>query len=60
MLVVDDQRTMRQMVAMLFQQLAVKFPGLQVVLRTALSGEEAARLVKTTDPGVCVRVCVCE
>uniref|UniRef100_A0A7S2CZD0 histidine kinase n=1 Tax=Florenciella parvula TaxID=236787 RepID=A0A7S2CZD0_9STRA len=50
-LVVDDQRTMRQMVTMLFQQLAVKFPGLRVVVRTALSGEEAARLVHTTTPG---------
>ena len=44
LLVVEDQRTMRQMVAMLFQRLAVQAAGaLTVELCTAISGEEALR-----------------
>jgi len=43
-LVVDDQRTMRQMVAMLFQKFCQEHPSMRVEVVTALSGEEAVRL----------------
>jgi len=46
-LVTDDQRTMRQMVSMIFQKLCTDFPGMKVELTTALSGEEAVRLAAT-------------
>ena len=38
-LVVDDQRTMRQMVATLFQRLCQENAGLEIELDTAISGE---------------------
>jgi len=44
-LIVDDQRTMRQMVSMLFQKLCQDYPATKVEIATALSGEEACRLV---------------
>ena len=43
-LVTDDQRTMRQMVSMIFQKFCVDNSSLQVEITTALSGEEAVRL----------------
>ena len=42
-LVVDDQRTMRQMVATLFQRLCQDNAELRVELHTCLSGEQAIR-----------------
>ncbi|KAH8084393.1 hypothetical protein JL720_7883 [Aureococcus anophagefferens] len=42
-LVVDDQRTMRQMVATLFQRLCQDNADLRVELHTCLSGEQAIR-----------------
>ena len=42
-LVVDDQRTMRQMVATLFQRLCQANSELRVELHTAISGEQAVR-----------------
>eukprot|EP00614_Pseudopedinella_elastica_P021953 CAMPEP_0172613166 /NCGR_PEP_ID=MMETSP1068-20121228/40514_1 /TAXON_ID=35684 /ORGANISM="Pseudopedinella elastica, Strain CCMP716" /LENGTH=89 /DNA_ID=CAMNT_0013417543 /DNA_START=16 /DNA_END=282 /DNA_ORIENTATION=+ len=44
-LVTDDQRTMRQMVSMLFQNFCHDYPAMKVEITTALSGEEACRLV---------------
>lgn len=46
-LVVDDQRTMRQMVAMLYQKIAVEHPGVSIDCYTALSGEQAVRMCRT-------------
>jgi len=43
-LVVDDQRTMRQMVAMLFQKFCQEHPSMRAEVVTALSGEEAVRV----------------
>jgi len=45
-LVVDDQRTMRQMMAMLFQRLAQQHVNCDVEVTTALSAEEATRIAK--------------
>ena len=45
-LVVDDQRTMRQMVATLFQRLCQENAGLEIELDTAISGEHATRLTR--------------
>ena len=45
-LVVDDQRTMRQMVATIFQRLCQDSADLRVELHTALSGEQAIRMAK--------------
>jgi CheY-like chemotaxis protein len=45
-LIADDQRTMRSMLAMLFQNTCSKFPKMSVLLSTALSAEEAVRLSK--------------
>jgi len=45
-LVVDDQRTMRQMVAMIYQKLAVDYPGIVIDCYTALSGEQAIRMCR--------------
>lgn len=45
-LVVDDQRTMRQMVAMIYQKIAFNFPGVIVDCYTALSGEQAVRMCR--------------
>jgi len=46
-LVVDDQRTMRQMVATLFQRLCQEHRDLAVEVHTALSGEQAVRQAAT-------------
>jgi CheY-like chemotaxis protein len=46
-LVVDDQRTMRQMVAMLYQKIAVEYPGVTIECWTAQSGEQAIRMCRT-------------
>ncbi|KAJ1451244.1 hypothetical protein M885DRAFT_589608 [Pelagophyceae sp. CCMP2097] len=43
-LVVDDQRTMRQMAATLFQRLCQDHATLRVELHTAFSGEQAVRM----------------
>ena len=45
-LVIDDQRTMRQMVAMLFQKIAVNHQGISIDCYTALSGEQAVRMCR--------------
>ena len=45
-LVIDDQRTMRQMVAMIYQKIAVDFPGVTIDCYTALSGEQALRMCR--------------
>ncbi len=45
-LVIDDQRTMRQMVAMIYQKIAVEFPGVTIDCYTALSGEQAIRMCR--------------
>ena len=45
-LVVDDQRTMRQMVATLFQRLCQENEGLEIEVDTAISGEHATRLAR--------------
>ncbi|CAM9219308.1 unnamed protein product [Heterosigma akashiwo] len=45
-LVVDDQRTMRQMMAMLFQRLAQEHEACNIEVTTALSAEEACRIAK--------------
>ena len=46
-LVIDDQRTMRQMVAMLYQKIAIEHPGISIECYTALSGEQAVRMCRT-------------
>ena len=46
-LVIDDQRTMRQMVAMLYQKIAIEHPGVSIECYTALSGEQAVRMCRT-------------
>jgi PAS domain S-box-containing protein len=43
-LVVDDQRTMRQMVCTLFQHVCMEHPDMRVEITTALSGDEAVRV----------------
>ena len=45
-LVIDDQRTMRQMVAMIYQKIAFDFPGVIIDCYTALSGEQALRMCR--------------
>ena len=45
-LVVDDQRTMRQMVAMIYQKIAFEYPGVIIDCYTALSGEQAIRMCR--------------
>ncbi len=45
-LVVDDQRTMRQMVAMIYQMIAAESPGVMIDCYTALSGEQAIRMCR--------------
>lgn len=45
-LVIDDQRTMRQMVAMIYQKIAVNYPGVIIDCYTALSGEQAIRMCR--------------
>ena len=45
-LVIDDQRTMRQMVAMIYQKIAVDYPGVTIDCYTALSGEQAIRMCR--------------
>jgi hypothetical protein len=45
-LVVDDQRTMRQMVAMIYQKISVTYPGVTIDCYTALSGEQAIRMCR--------------
>eukprot|EP00956_Cyclotella_meneghiniana_P011801 scaffold16582_cov75-Cyclotella_meneghiniana.AAC.5 len=45
-LIIDDQRTMRQMVAMLYQKLAFEYPGVIIDCYTALSGEQAVRMCR--------------
>jgi CheY-like chemotaxis protein len=47
LLIVDDQRTMRNMVLMLFQKICFEFPSMRVLASTAISGEEAVRLCKS-------------
>lgn len=46
MLVIDDQRTMRQMVAMIYQKIAFEYPGVTIDCYTALSGEQALRMCR--------------
>jgi hypothetical protein len=46
-LVINDQRTMRQMVAMLYQKISVKYPGVNIECCAALSGEQAIRMCRT-------------
>lgn len=45
-LAIDDQRTMRQMVAMIYQKIALEYPGVTIDCYTALSGEQALRMCK--------------
>ena len=45
-LAIDDQRTMRQMVAMIYQKIALQYPGVTIDCYTALSGEQALRMCK--------------
>lgn len=45
-LIVDDQRTMRQMAAMLYQKIAVLYSGANVICYTAVSGEQAVRMCR--------------
>mmetsp|Transcript_19292 Transcript_19292/g.34907 ORF Transcript_19292/g.34907 Transcript_19292/m.34907 type:complete len:497 (-) Transcript_19292:61-1551(-) len=45
-LVIDDQRTMRQMVAMIYQKIAFEYPGVTIDCYTALSGEQALRMCR--------------
>jgi len=45
-LVIDDQKTMRQMVAMIYQKIAIAFPGVIIHCYTALSGEQAIRMCR--------------
>ena len=45
-LIVDDQRTMRQMVAMIYQKIAYEYPGVVIECHTALSGEQALRMCR--------------
>jgi len=45
-LIVDDQRTMRQMAAMLYQKIAVLYSGVDVICYTAVSGEQAVRMCR--------------
>lgn len=45
-LVIDDQRTMRQMVAMIYQKIAFDYPGVIIDCYTALSGEQALRMCR--------------
>jgi len=45
-LVVDDQRTMRQMVAMIYQKIAIEYPGVVIDCYTACSGEQAVRMCR--------------
>jgi len=45
-LVVDDQRTMRQMVAMIYQKIAFEYPGVTIDCYTAPSGEQAIRMCR--------------
>ena len=45
-LVIDDQRTMRQMVAMIYQKIAFEYPGVTIDCYTALSGEQAIRMCR--------------
>ena len=45
-LVIDDQRTMRQMVAMIYQKIAFNYPGVIIDCYTALSGEQAIRMCR--------------
>lgn len=45
-LIIDDQRTMRQMVAMIYQKIAFAYPGVLIDCYTALSGEQALRMCR--------------
>lgn len=45
-LLIDDQRTMRQMVAMIYQKIAFAYPGVMIDCYTALSGEQALRMCR--------------
>ena len=66
-LVVDDQRTMRQMVSMIFQSFCKDYVDMRVEITTALCGEEAVRVSRqkhfhlitmdqTLSPGYCKSV----
>jgi hypothetical protein len=47
LLIVDDQRTMQNLVLMLFQKICLEFPSMKVLASTAISGEEAVRLCES-------------